>query len=89
MNYETPDPDPWPDPVRIPGLVCGVAWNVMGWQTEPTEDTWWDGIEERTGRLVVVMVGDDRHFLADPDDLEPLAREEYCGGCGQIGCGWC
>lgn len=63
-----------------------VAWRVLGWQTEPDEDTVWTGIEERTGQLVCVMVGDDSHHLFGPDDVEPLDRERYCGECGQIGC---
>lgn len=70
---------------RVRGY-SGVAWWVMGWETEPTEDTEWDGIEERTGRVVCVMVGDDRRFTFDPDELTPLRRQDYCGGCGQIGC---
>ena len=64
-----------------------VAWYVYGWETVPTEDTEWSGYEERTGRVVAVMVGDDRRFTFDPSELEPLAREEYCGVCGQTGRG--
>lgn len=33
-----------------------------------------------------IMVGDDTIHLVDVDDLEMLAREDYCGQCGQIGC---
>lgn len=64
----------------------GVAWYALGWETEPDEDTEWSGFEQRTGRVVAVMVGDDRRFTFDPDDLKPLAREDYCGVCGQVGC---
>lgn len=64
----------------------GVAWYVLGWETEPDEDTEWSGMEQRTGRVVAVMVGDDRKHSIDPDDLTPLAEEDYCPGCGQIGC---
>ncbi len=85
-NYETPTPNPWPDAVRIKNNAQ-VAWRVLGWQTESDEDTVWTGIEERTGRLVCRMVGDDFDYLVDPDDIETLDREEYCGECGQIGCG--
>lgn len=69
--------------------VCGhggVAWTVLGWETEPDEDTEWSGIENRTGRVVSRMVGDDRRFAFDPEDLTPLARAAFCGECGQIGC---
>ena len=41
---------------------------------------------ERTGMLLAVMVGDDRPERVDPDDLVPLADEEYCAECGQVGC---
>lgn len=65
----------------------GMAWTVLGWETKPTEDTHWDGIEERTGLVVCVMVGDDRHWSFEPDIVKPLEREDYCGVCGQLGCG--
>ena len=41
----------------------------------------------RTGDLVVCMVGDDHLHVVDPDDVQELAREDYCSECGQIGCG--
>lgn len=84
-HYETDKPDPYPDAVRIAGHP-GIAWYVLGWETEPNEDTEWSGYEDRTGRLVCVMVGDDRHWTFDPEDITPLDRSEYCGECGQIGC---
>ena len=86
-NYETDDPDPYPDAVRIPASGIAVAWHVLGWQTEPDEDTHWSGCENRTGQLVCRMVGDDAHHLYEPEDIEKMEREEYCGECGQIGCG--
>jgi hypothetical protein len=64
-----------------------VAYYVLGWETEPDEDTEWSGCENRTGRVVVVMVGDDYKHVVDEDDIVPLEREDYCGECGQIGCG--
>lgn len=65
----------------------GIAFAVLGWETEPDEDTEWSGMETRTGRVLAVMIGDDYKHSVDPDDLTPIAREEYCGVCGQIGCG--
>lgn len=65
----------------------GVAWDVLGWETEPDEDTEWSGYETRTGQVVCVMVGDDAHWTFDPSDLAPLNESEYCHECGQIGCG--
>ncbi len=64
----------------------GVAWSVAGWETEPDADTEWSGYESRTGRLACVMIGDDRQWFFDPDDLRPLDETEYCRECGQIGC---
>lgn len=49
----------------------------------------WSEPEERTtGRVLVVMVGDDRRHSVEPEDLTPIDDEDYCGGCGQVGCGW-
>lgn len=84
-HYDTDSPYHPDDAVRIKGH-SGVAWYVLGWQTEPDEDTEWSGYENRTGQLVCCMVGDDAHWLIDPDDVQTLARGEYCGECGQIGC---
>lgn len=42
---------------------------------------------ERTGRVIVVMIGDDAHHVVDPDDLVHLDEDDYCHECGQIGCG--
>jgi len=64
----------------------GIAWHVWGWETKPDKDTEWSGYEVRTGNLVCVMVGDDRRFSVDPDDVAPISSEEYCASCGQIGC---
>jgi len=64
----------------------GIAWHVWGWETEPDEDTEWSGYEVRTGKLICVMVGDDRRFSIDPEDVQPLSEDEYCGSCGQVGC---
>ncbi len=86
MNYEQQDPDPYPDAVQIDGHA-GVAWYVLGLETVPDVDTEWTGTEAQTGNLVCVMVGDDRHWAFDPDDVRTLARADYCGECGQIGCG--
>lgn len=86
LRYERDNPDPYPDAVRIPVSGVDVAWHVMGWEVEADEDTEWSGFYNRTGQLVCVMVGDDQHHLFDPDDIEQMDREEYCGVCGQIGC---
>lgn len=64
----------------------GVAFYVHGWEIVPDEDTEWTGQEARTGNALATMVGDNRPFRFDPDDLEPLTEEDFCLGCGQIGC---
>ena len=97
IEYESDDESFPADAYRIDGHG-GVAWRVRGWQTEPGETEWYDDDagewvydEEpapvRTGRVVCVMVGDDHRWTFDPEDIHPLEREEYCGVCGQIGCG--
>ena len=34
------------------------------------------------------MIGDDQMFVFDVADLTVLHDDDYCSGCGQIGCGW-
>jgi len=41
---------------------------------------------ENRERVVCIMVGDDRKFTFDIDQLTPLEDDEYCPECGQIGC---
>lgn len=38
-------------------------------------------------RVRVHMVGDDRVYEVNADDCSPLPDDEFCGSCGQIGCG--
>jgi hypothetical protein len=33
-----------------------------------------------------VMVGDDKGWLIDPEDLTAITEDDYCPGCGQTGC---
>ena len=37
---------------------------------------------------IYVMVGDDREHHVDLHDVSPLKDDEFCGECGQVGCGW-
>ena len=73
------------DAYRVRGYE-GIAWRILGWETEPDEDTEWSGYEVRTGRVLAIMIGDDRRFAFDPDEVSPLKRSEFCSECGQIGC---
>ncbi len=84
-NYETDDAT-FPVEAYTVDSYRGIAWHVYGWELEPTEDTEWDGIEVRTGKVVCVMVGDDRRFTFDPEDVTPLDDLDYCTECGQVGC---
>jgi len=34
-----------------------------------------------------VMVGDDKVYRIDKEDLCLIDEDEFCGSCGQIGCG--
>lgn len=40
-----------------------------------------------TTRVQAIMVGDDRVFTFDVAELTLLPRKDFCGECGQIGCG--
>ncbi|MDM7993767.1 MAG: hypothetical protein QUS11_10695 [Candidatus Fermentibacter sp.] len=86
-GYEQDDETFTADAYRVQGHG-GVAFRVLGWETEPDEDTEWSGREVRTGKVVAVMVGDDHRWKFDPEEVTPLGEDEYCQECGQIGCGW-
>lgn len=84
LHYETED-NLYTDPVTDINSR-GIAVHILGWETQPDEDTEWSGYEVRTGWLVAVMVGDDHTYRLDPDDIETLDATGYCRDCGQIGC---
>lgn len=66
----------------------GIAWYLRGYVERDTPDTEWDGIRDvDTETVRAVMVGDDREFEIDVDDLTVLGDLDYCAECGQIGCG--
>jgi hypothetical protein len=54
----------------------GIAWFV----DRPCEDD--------HECVLMVMVGDDHRWHIDEGDLIEIDDDEYCGSCGQIGCGW-
>ena len=65
----------------------GIAWYVWHYEKIRDEDYEWSGIEtENRDRVVCVMVGDDRKFTFDVEDLTKLEEDEFCPECGQIGC---
>lgn len=55
----------------------GVAWQVRDWEYD------WDVAPDVIG---CTMVGDDRRFEFDIDDLDVLHWDQFCSGCGQVGC---
>ena len=85
LHYEDA-PEYAADAYTVASWGAGIAWSVYGWETEPDEDTEWSGYEVRTGKLVVCMVGDDRLFAVDPEDVAALADDAFCRECGQVGC---
>jgi len=43
----------------------------------------------RSGKIECHMIGDDRTFTFDKDDVSNVLEEsEFCWTCGQVGCGW-
>lgn len=75
--------------------MTGVAFYIQGGceaeHTEECEQEWagdCDCPPEHEGCVIGVMVGDDYRHHIDPDDLTLISEDDYCGGCGQIGCGW-
>lgn len=59
------------------GCLHEGPWCWTDPEPEVTEDRDW---------VRAVMVGDDREHEIEVSILLPLAREEFCGQCGQIGC---
>lgn len=66
----------------------GIAFWADRAETRPDEDTEWTGYEQPTGRVLMVMVGDDRRIPTDPEDVTLIPEDAYCPDCGQLGCGW-
>jgi hypothetical protein len=78
---------------RVNGSA-GIAWYCAGpelvdeYDEETGENvTEWSGYQIPTGNVLMVMVGDDRVFPTDPDDVEHIPDDSFCRECGQIGCG--
>jgi len=78
----------------------GIAFRATEFETETTfeyvycgfgdeeDDESYDYVEDErlTGRIVAHMVGDDRDFTFDADDLTAIDEDDYCAECGQVGC---
>ena len=51
---------------RVDGFD-GTAFKYVGDETVVTDDTIWDGIEEPTGMVKMVMIGDHHTHVVDPE----------------------
>ena len=62
-----------------------VAFRATNYKEIYDEDYEWTGIVELDYDYVVAhMIGDDKDFILDIEELTPT--EDYCPECGQIGC---
>jgi len=43
--------------------------------------------QDEVQQVKIRMVGDDRDFLVDRSEVKLIDPDDFCGGCGQIGCG--
>jgi len=66
----------------VPTLDTSARYTVDGW---PAVAVYVDRFTFG-GRVVVVMVGDDREHVVDPEDLTRIEDDAYCWSCGQVGC---
>ena len=66
----------------------GVAFYLDRYYNDGRVDEDGEPLEIDTSRVVAVMVGDDQEWVVDVDQLRKLSDDEYCSGCGQIGCPW-
>lgn len=74
--------------VRVAGYE-GIAFRVDGLPTREGPNSSWTGLVfHHPNRRLVHMIGDDGEYDVHVDELEPLDDDDYCGTCGQIGCGW-
>lgn len=78
----------------------GIAFWVDDWAKEVKEEMFsfleeesgeldwgWDEVEIVSDHMVeCYMVGDDRKFVFDLDDLTAINVNDFCRSCGQIGC---
>ena len=75
-------------------LGYATTWTEESWELIEGEDSedecsyLYNEPEEIENRDMVraVMVGDDRVFEIDVDDLTIISEYDYCSQCGQIGC---
>ncbi len=92
QRYESKDyrdqPDDFDDKhYTVAGYSTGIAWFVRGYVPAGWDDDdriyygWLDD------QVHAIMVGDDRVFTVDVDDLTEIDELAFCHECGQVGCG--
>ena len=59
-----------------------MAYRVDGWRGI----AWRRAARTQDGRAFMTMIGDDRIFEVDADDVHRIGHKSYCAECGQIGC---
>lgn len=84
-TYEIDEKEFDADAYKVDGYK-GIAWQVLGWETTEDSGTIYTGENVCTGYIVARMIGDDRYFVFERDEITPIEREEFCSECGQIGC---
>lgn len=74
-----------PEPIMVLTTVNDDGEYDPDGQEVEIESGEYDQVEDRE-HVIAIMVGDDREHTVDVDDLTVIADDDYCGGCGQIGC---
>jgi hypothetical protein len=71
----------------------GIAWSLRGYvevllpvYDEDGNEIGWEYDTDQS-HVRAVMVGDDREFEFEVSDLTKIDEDDFCHGCGQIGCG--
>jgi hypothetical protein len=67
----------------------GIAWQFIQHPTLVEFDEYGEAVDETIDPelSVMVMVGDDRRFTFETDQLHIIENDAFCRDCGQIGCG--
>lgn len=80
------------DHVKVEGWG-GIAFYIHKWAKTTTPLTDEESgeiydyeVEDDPEHVICVMVGDDREHVFHRDELAVIDEDDYCGGCGQIGC---
>jgi hypothetical protein len=85
------------DTVKVNESWCsGIAFTVISHPVNHIYNVYsngsdeWEELEEVIvyDQWVCIMVGDDRRYIFDEDLLIKIDDEDFCGGCGQLGCGF-